>query len=92
MTIAPVAVSVVMPIYNEAESLPQLHEQLSAAAAQGIGECEFVIVNDGSTDETWEALVALRRRDPRVRPIRWKRYWGTGRILRLLRSTVRPTG
>jgi len=69
-------VSVVVPVYNEAESLPQLHEQLAQAAAQMPQACELIFVDDGSQDGTWEALADLHRRDGRVRPIRLKRNFG----------------
>jgi glycosyltransferase involved in cell wall biosynthesis len=69
-------VSVVMPVYNEVESLPRLHEELAAVAPRLAAPCEFVFVDDGSRDGTWEALAALRRADPRVRAMRLRRNFG----------------
>src|SRR3989338_385343 len=68
--------SVVVPVCNEAESIPERHRQIAAGVAGTAGSWEFIFVDDGSTDGTWEALVALRARDPRVRAIRLKRNFG----------------
>ncbi len=68
--------SVVIPVFNEAESIPELHRQLAAGVAGTAGSWEFIFVDDGSCDGTWEALMALHQRDPRVRAIRFKRNFG----------------
>lgn len=60
-------VSVVMPVYNEAESLG---EALASLAGQTEPEFEVIAVDDGSTDATRELLAEWARRDPRVRPVR----------------------
>jgi undecaprenyl-phosphate 4-deoxy-4-formamido-L-arabinose transferase len=61
-----VAVSVVVPVYNEAESLPELHRRLRAVL-DGVGEpCEVVYVDDASTDSSPEVLEELGRDDPRL--------------------------
>ncbi len=70
------AISVVVPVYNEAESVPELHKQLVRVASTAPEQWEFVFVDDGSQDGTWETLVALHRKDPRVRAIRLKRNFG----------------
>jgi dolichol-phosphate mannosyltransferase len=59
--------SVVVPIHNEAESLPVLHEELTAALKDFAGGVELVLVDDGSTDGSLEILRALERDDSRVR-------------------------
>src|SRR3989338_4461030 len=70
------AVSVVVPVYNEVESVPQLHEQIARAVDGLPGRWEFVFVDDGSRDGTWEALAALAKQDARVRVVRLKRNFG----------------
>jgi len=69
-------VSVVIPVYNEAVNIPILYGQLNAVAQQMSAPCEFVFVDDGSTDGTWEQLVALRREDERLTAIRFTRNFG----------------
>ena len=51
--------SLVIPVYNEVESLGQLHEELTAVAgAQGI-QFDIVFVDDGSTDGSWKEIERL---------------------------------
>ncbi len=68
--------SVIIPLRDEAESLPQLHAELAAMADADGSAWEFLLVDDGSRDGTWPALVALRARDQRVRAIRLRRNFG----------------
>ncbi len=69
--------SVVIPVFNEQEGLRRLYEQLARVAAQ-VPEMswEFVLVDDGSTDDSWDALCQLHAQDARVRPIRLARNFG----------------
>jgi glycosyltransferase involved in cell wall biosynthesis len=69
-------VSVVVPLFNEAESLPELVGQLhSALGAMGV-QYEVVLVDDGSTDGSWEVVRRLAEADPRVKGIRFGRNYG----------------
>jgi glycosyltransferase involved in cell wall biosynthesis len=69
-------ISVVIPVYNEVENVPLLAAQL-AAAADGDGRAwEFLFIDDGSQDGTWEALERERQRDQRVRAVRLLRNFG----------------
>ena len=70
------AVSVVVPLFNERESLPALYEQLRRISATMETKWEYLFVDDGSRDGTWETLVALQAQDARVRTIRLKRNFG----------------
>lgn len=60
-------ISIVVPVYNEAESLEPLHRELDAALASVAGRAEIVFVDDGSTDGSLAALRAIAGKDPRVR-------------------------
>lgn len=68
--------SIVVPCYNEAGSIDELHKQLELVAARIDGEVEFVFVDDGSRDATCEMLKKLAARDPRVRVISLSRNFG----------------
>jgi glycosyltransferase involved in cell wall biosynthesis len=59
--------SVVIPAYNEAESLPQLMEALNRTVGLLYEDHEIIIVNDGSTDDTAAVLQELRAENPRLR-------------------------
>ncbi len=68
--------SVVMPVYNEAPTLPKLLERLSAMAAGLAYDVEFVFVDDGCRDDSFATLVRLGESDSRVRVIRLSRNFG----------------
>jgi dolichol-phosphate mannosyltransferase len=67
--------SVVIPVYNEEETLPELHRRLSAALAVE-DDWEIVLVDDGSTDRSWAILRGLADVDPRLRLVRLSRNFG----------------
>jgi glycosyltransferase involved in cell wall biosynthesis len=69
-------ISVVIPIYNEAENLADLHRELSASLVSMGEPYEILLVDDGSQDSTLERLVALEAADPRVRVLRLRRNFG----------------
>jgi dolichol-phosphate mannosyltransferase len=73
--------SIVIPVYNEAESLKALHQELSdVAAAEGFA-MEIVFVDDGSTDGSWAIVRELARQDCRVQGIRFRRNFGKAAAL-----------
>jgi glycosyltransferase involved in cell wall biosynthesis len=73
---ARVDISVVVPLYNESENLADLYRQLSDALNRLGRPFEIVLVDDGSSDGTREALLELERRDPRVRAVILRRNFG----------------
>src|SRR5580704_16559941 len=69
-------ISLVTPIYNEAEIVPRLHEEV-CAAFDAIGESwEVIYVDDGSRDHSLPLLLALQDRDPHVVVVELSRNWG----------------
>ncbi|WP_426106600.1 glycosyltransferase family 2 protein [Massilia sp. TSP1-1-2] len=58
------ALSIVVPVYNSAVTLAQLHERLSAVLGPLRQPYEIILIDDGSRDGSWAALEALRLRDP----------------------------
>ncbi len=69
-------VSLVIPLYNEAESLPELQASLAAALMPYADRCEMIFVDDGSTDGSFERLKALRDGDKRVKLVRLRSNQG----------------
>ena len=68
--------SIVLPIYNEEESIPHLLEELIPALEE-IGQTfEIVCVDDGSSDNSFEELKKLRAQDERVRIVQFRRNFG----------------
>lgn len=68
--------SVVLPVYNEEESLPRLHAALSAVLGEYGRPYEIVFVDDGSRDGSFAVLAGLQARDPHVRVIQLRRNFG----------------
>jgi len=74
--IHPIAVSVVIPVYNEEDSLPHLVEQLLAAMRQIDESFELVLVNDGSTDRSGEVLSQLSSEVPELVCVLLRKNYG----------------
>jgi glycosyltransferase involved in cell wall biosynthesis len=74
-------VSVVVPLYNEEESLKELHQQLRTALSRVSNRYEIIFIDDGSTDRSFEVLRSLKRFDNRVKIIRFRRNHGKSAAL-----------
>ncbi len=79
---AVVECSIVIPLYNEAESVPQLYAALRAALNAMGRSYEIMLMDDGSTDGTLDAVAAIAAADPRVAhsvfaatSVRRRRWW-----------------
>jgi glycosyltransferase involved in cell wall biosynthesis len=68
--------SVVAPIYNELASLPELHRRVSQVMAGMDIPWELILVDDGSTDGSTQAILDLSRQDAHVRPVIFARNFG----------------
>jgi glycosyltransferase involved in cell wall biosynthesis len=68
--------SVVIPVYNEAPNLPQLHGELTETLSAWGRSYELVFIDDGSSDESFETLVGIQAGDAHVRIIRFRRNFG----------------
>ncbi len=69
-------VSIVVPLYNEEESVGALYEEVRAAADRLGREWELLLIDDGSTDATVDRLRTICARDSRVRAVRFRRNYG----------------
>lgn len=74
-------ISVIAPVWNEELNVTPLAEQVFAALNQGPGPIELILVDDASTDGTWERILQAQRLDPRVRAIRHARNSGQSAAL-----------
>ncbi len=69
-------ISVVVPLYNEAESLPELYEWIVRVMHENNYTYEILFVNDGSTDESWQVIEHLATKDTNVHGIKFRRNYG----------------
>ncbi len=71
-----IELTVVIPIRNEAQSLEELHRELVSTLDAWGRAYEIIVIDDGSTDESFEILARLQATDPRLRVIRFRRNFG----------------
>jgi glycosyltransferase involved in cell wall biosynthesis len=71
-----IELSVVIPVRNEAASLVELHREFTETLTRWGRPYEIILVDDGSTDQSFEIMARLQATDPRVRVIRFRRNFG----------------
>lgn len=69
-------ISVIVPLYNEDESLPELYAWIQKVMVQNGFSYEVIFVNDGSTDNSWNVIENLAAKDARVHGIKFRRNYG----------------
>ena len=77
-------ISIIVPLFNEAESLPHLYEWIARVMKENKFSYEVIFVNDGSTDNSWQVIKNLSREqtaDSLVRGICFRRNYGKSAAL-----------
>jgi glycosyltransferase involved in cell wall biosynthesis len=74
-------VSIVIPVFNEAESLPLLLEKIASMGKANGLELQVILVDDGSTDNSWSTIQSLAAQFPGVEGIRFRRNFGKAAAL-----------
>ena len=69
-------ISVIIPLYNEAESLPELYAWIARVCKENNFSYEVIFVNDGSTDNSWEVIEKLGKEHKEVKGIKFRRNYG----------------
>lgn len=69
-------ISVIIPLFNEEESLPELHAWIKRVMTTNNFSYEIIFVNDGSTDRSWQVIEDLRSKDLNVKGIKFRRNYG----------------
>jgi len=73
--------SIVVPVYNEAESLDELYRQIKEVVDREGYEMELLLIDDGSSDGSWKRIERLSAADSRVRGTRFRRNFGKAAAL-----------
>jgi glycosyltransferase involved in cell wall biosynthesis len=76
-----IQISIVVPLYNEDESLPELHDWIVHVMTENKFTYEILFVNDGSTDNSWKVIEDLKSKNPNVRGIKFQRNYGKSAAL-----------
>lgn len=74
-------ISIIIPSYNERESLPELVEWIERVTSEGGWSHEIIIVDDGSTDGSWKTIKELAGRHPELHGISFRRNYGKSAAL-----------
>ncbi|WP_311416912.1 glycosyltransferase family 2 protein [Hoylesella nanceiensis] len=69
-------ISVVIPLYNEEESLPELYEWIERVMNNNNFSFEVIFINDGSRDNSWKVIEELAQKSPHVKGIKFRRNYG----------------
>lgn len=69
-------ISVVVPLYNEDESLPELYAWIDRVMTANQFSYEVIFVNDGSTDHSWDVIESLQKKSENVKGIKFRRNYG----------------
>ncbi len=74
-------ISIIVPLFNEAESLPHLYEWIARVMKENKFSYELIFVNDGSSDDSWKVIQSLRKQSEAVRGICFRRNYGKSAAL-----------
>jgi glycosyltransferase involved in cell wall biosynthesis len=74
-------ISVVVPLFNEEESLPELAQWIERVMSENSFTYEIVMVDDGSKDDSWNVIETLQKKNPNIKGIRFRRNYGKSAAL-----------
>jgi glycosyltransferase involved in cell wall biosynthesis len=74
-------ISIIIPLYNEEESIPHLVEWIERVVSEHGYSCEIIVVNDGSNDSSWEVIENLAAKNKNVKGISFRRNYGKSAAL-----------
>lgn len=73
--------SIVIPLYNEEESLPELVEWILRVIKNNYYTYEIILVDDGSSDDSWDVIEKISKSDPYIKGIKFRRNYGKSAAL-----------
>ncbi len=74
-------ISFVIPLFNEEESLPELHEWIVSVMKEKEMTYEIIFIDDGSKDASWSVIESLQKKDDNIRGIKFQRNYGKSAAL-----------
>jgi len=74
-------ISIVIPLFNEEESLPELTEWIDRVTSSNQLSYEVILIDDGSTDNSWKVIENLRSKNPHIKGIKFQRNYGKSAAL-----------
>jgi glycosyltransferase involved in cell wall biosynthesis len=69
-------ISVIIPLYNEAESLPELAQWIERVMSENGYTYEVIFINDGSTDNSWDVIEQLKNKNSNIHGVKFRRNYG----------------
>jgi glycosyltransferase involved in cell wall biosynthesis len=76
-----IQISVVVPVFNEEESLPELTQWIHRVMQANAYTYEVLLINDGSTDRSWEVIQEISASNPAIKGINFTRNYGKSAAL-----------
>jgi len=73
--------SIIIPLYNEEESLPELHDWIKRVVEKENYSYEIIFVDDGSNDKSWQVIESLSEKNPHVKGLKFRRNYGKSAAL-----------
>ena len=74
-------ISVIVPVYNEDESIPELREWIAKVMADNGFSYEIIMVDDGSTDRSWEIIQEMSQKYQHIKGVKFRRNYGKSAAL-----------
>ena len=74
-------ISIIVPLFNEDESLPHLAEWIDRVMNEHDFDYEVIMVDDGSKDKSWQVIEELREKNPRYKGVKFRRNYGKSAAL-----------
>ncbi|MBK6521326.1 MAG: glycosyltransferase family 2 protein [Bacteroidia bacterium] len=69
-------ISVIIPLLNEEESLPELHEWIVKVMTENKFSYEIIFIDDGSKDKSWQVIESLSKANPNTKAVKFRRNYG----------------
>src|SRR5262245_21239713 len=74
-------ISIVIPVFNERDSLRMLHDEIVESTHRAGLDCQIIFIDDGSTDGSWETITQLAKDNTHVEGLRFRRNFGKAAAL-----------